>query len=243
MRDAALFTKRRSRPISRDVADHLRSRIVAGELRIGRQLPSMRRLARLYGVSVPTIQAAMRSLEAVGFVRIRHGVGSFVSRPRSASRSLVYAWLEASPIELAAMRMAIDERTPVLAAEHVGRVTTRATVAVPAAVRDLAMLAGERAMAGGLPAETFVRNDLALHEAIAATIPGFTATSTLHRHIGDRLTPNLLAAAESQAADHALSTAHVLLVAAVRDGESASAGRLARAIARREARDVTATLG
>lgn len=44
----------------------------------GDRLPSVNELAKRYSVTPPTIREALRSLQAVGIVDIRHGAGTFV---------------------------------------------------------------------------------------------------------------------------------------------------------------------
>jgi DNA-binding FadR family transcriptional regulator len=232
MADAALFTRRRRHTLVADVADDLRRRIVSGDLSIGRQLPAIRRLARLYGVSQPTMWAALRALESVGYLSITHGVGTFVAKPRDSSRVLVYAWKEATDAELAAMRAAIDEVAPVLAARTARAAGPRR---LPRAVADLPFLAGERSSSRlWAMAEGFVRADLAFHRTILTAAHGSEASASLFEEIGRRLQPRLTHAAGIQARDEGLDQAHLALASAIREGHMRAAARLGSAIARRE---------
>src|SRR5262249_61858355 len=61
-----------------EVVQHLREMIHRGELRPGDRLPSERDLAKLLGVSRPTLRVAICSLAAVGVLRARQGAGTFV---------------------------------------------------------------------------------------------------------------------------------------------------------------------
>lgn len=66
--------------VSREIA-----RIVRDEgLRPGNRLPTVKELAELCGVAIPTVREAIRRLEALGTVEVRHGAGIFVrsDRPR-----------------------------------------------------------------------------------------------------------------------------------------------------------------
>lgn len=56
----------------------LREIIQRGELRPGDRLPPERDLAKLLGVSRPTLRAAIRSLAAVGGLQAKQGSGTFV---------------------------------------------------------------------------------------------------------------------------------------------------------------------
>src|SRR3989442_13391914 len=62
---------------SEEVISQLREMIHSGELRPGDRLPPERDLAKLLGVSRPTLRAAIRSLAAVGVLQSRQGAGTF----------------------------------------------------------------------------------------------------------------------------------------------------------------------
>jgi GntR family transcriptional repressor for pyruvate dehydrogenase complex len=63
---------------SEEVVAQLREMIHRGELRPGDRLPPERDLAKLLGVSRPTLRAGIRSLSAVGVLQSRQGAGTFV---------------------------------------------------------------------------------------------------------------------------------------------------------------------
>jgi GntR family transcriptional repressor for pyruvate dehydrogenase complex len=63
---------------SEEVVAQLREMIHRGELRPGDRLPPERDLAKLLGVSRPTLRAGIRSLAAVGVLQSRQGAGTFV---------------------------------------------------------------------------------------------------------------------------------------------------------------------
>jgi len=63
---------------SEEVIIRLREMIHNGELRLGDRLPPERDLAKLLGVSRPTLRAGIRSLSAIGILRSRQGAGTFV---------------------------------------------------------------------------------------------------------------------------------------------------------------------
>lgn len=60
------------------IAASIRAAILAGELAPGAQLPSGHELAKFFGVSRMTVQTAIRTLQAEGFVRSRAGSGVYV---------------------------------------------------------------------------------------------------------------------------------------------------------------------
>jgi 5'-deoxynucleotidase YfbR-like HD superfamily hydrolase/DNA-binding transcriptional regulator YhcF (GntR family) len=60
------------------IAASIRAAILTGELEPGAQLPTGAELARFFGVSHMTVQAAIRTLRDEGFVRSRSGSGVYV---------------------------------------------------------------------------------------------------------------------------------------------------------------------
>ncbi|WP_428966428.1 winged helix-turn-helix domain-containing protein [Micromonospora fluostatini] len=64
------------------IALDIKRKVASGQLRRGEQLPSLAALARQYGVSTVTVQAALTGLRGEGVVDPQHGVGFFVTRSR-----------------------------------------------------------------------------------------------------------------------------------------------------------------
>jgi GntR family transcriptional regulator, transcriptional repressor for pyruvate dehydrogenase complex len=235
--EAANFPRQRRTALAQDIADHLRRRIVTGDLHVGQRLPGIHRLATLFGVSSPTAQSAIHILRALGFVRVSHGNGTYVARPRGGAATLTYAFLKASTTELAEMRAAIDRRVPAVVARAVA---SGQRSRLPRTLSDISFLAGERAMARHMGPESYLRADLAFHEAIIRSVRGLEATREVYASIGERLGPALLGAADLIAADEGLDGAHRQLAAVILGGSTLSAERLARDIAERELRPLAA---
>ena len=63
---------------SEEVVTRLRQMIQRGELNHGDRLPPERDLAKILGVSRPTLRAGIRSLAAVGILQSKQGAGTFV---------------------------------------------------------------------------------------------------------------------------------------------------------------------
>ena len=66
------------RPAYKQIADHLRDRIVRGELAPGARLPSERILMDSYGAARGTVRQAINLLKVEGLIQVEHGRGSFV---------------------------------------------------------------------------------------------------------------------------------------------------------------------
>src|SRR5438445_12561996 len=54
--------------------------IQRGQYRVGDRLPSIMEMAKRFGVGHPTVREALKKLETIGVVEIRHGSGVYVSR-------------------------------------------------------------------------------------------------------------------------------------------------------------------
>lgn len=77
-----------------EVSARLRDMIHSGELRAGDRLPPERDLAKLLGVSRPTLRAGIRSLTTVGILQSKQGAGTFVAA-RGESPTL-----DSSPLQM-----------------------------------------------------------------------------------------------------------------------------------------------
>jgi GntR family transcriptional repressor for pyruvate dehydrogenase complex len=78
MRDA--FGPVLKQSLSDKLALRIRSMIQKGDYKQGDRLPPIMEMARRFGVGHPTIREALKKLETMGFVEIRHGSGVYVSR-------------------------------------------------------------------------------------------------------------------------------------------------------------------
>ena len=67
------------KPIYEQITDQIKAQIMAGSLKAGDPLPSMRILAADLRVSVITTKRAYNDLEAEGFIETVTGQGSFVA--------------------------------------------------------------------------------------------------------------------------------------------------------------------
>lgn len=76
------LTNRKSvsrRKVSSEIIESLRHSIASGELTRGERLPAETELAAHFEVSQPTVREALRVLEAMGLVEVRHGSGAYVT--------------------------------------------------------------------------------------------------------------------------------------------------------------------
>jgi GntR family transcriptional repressor for pyruvate dehydrogenase complex len=108
-----------------DLAKRVRQLIQTEEYQPGDRLPSIAEMARRFGVGHPTLREALRKLETLGIVHIRHGSGVYVGKDDnslvitnpvfsgSVTRKSLVDLIEARvPIELATVELAAANATP-----------------------------------------------------------------------------------------------------------------------------------
>ncbi len=64
--------------LSENVAQALRSQILAGDFQVGERLPTEQRMTEIFGVSRTVVREAVAALAADNLVEARHGAGVFV---------------------------------------------------------------------------------------------------------------------------------------------------------------------
>lgn len=239
--EAARLRSRPQHALPRVIADDLRRRIARGDLQLGQQLPSIRKLAGTYGVSVPTMGAALQVLASLGLVRASRGVGTFVAGPNPKGGLVKYAWRAASLHELAIIRSAVDDRAPIMLAARTRQRRPRGRQ--PRAWADLNYYGMERSAERLGSVERFVSADLAFHRTMLIGLHGLEIGPALYERIGRRLRVTLEAAAPDAAQDDRLDAAHRRLVTAVMQGDVRSAERASRLVAGIELRSTEAALG
>jgi DNA-binding FadR family transcriptional regulator len=118
------------------VAEQIARLIASGEYRLGGRLPPERDLARLLGISRPTVREAMVALELAGLVEVRTGAGSYVAAMPAEARMLPL-WLGDSgpgPIELIEARRAIE---PIVAAAAATRANADDLAVIGETIEDM----------------------------------------------------------------------------------------------------------
>lgn len=76
-----------SAPISKQIAEQIRSQCLSGVLKPKQCLPSVRQLARELAVNVNTIVRVYERLASEGLLETRHGEGTFVLPPSKGAHS------------------------------------------------------------------------------------------------------------------------------------------------------------
>ena len=110
--------------LSDDLAVRVRQLIQGGSFQPGDRLPSINDMARRFGVGHPTLREALKKLETLGVVTIRHGSGVYVGTDNnslvipnpifsgSVTRKLLLDLIEARvPVEVTAAGLAAQHAT------------------------------------------------------------------------------------------------------------------------------------
>lgn len=107
----------RSEEIRRQIEEAIKN----GDFGPGERLPSERELVETFGVSRVSVREAIRTLEALGFVRVYQGKGAFVTDRRSGLGEPMARWLDlhrGEVLELLGVRGALDEYATQLTVEN-----------------------------------------------------------------------------------------------------------------------------
>jgi DNA-binding FadR family transcriptional regulator len=103
------------------VAGQVTALVARGEFKPGDRLPPERDLAKLLGVSRPTVREAMIALEMAGLVEVRVGAGTFVTdkaKQNGEPTGRLFEGAGSSPFELIAARRTIEPEVAALAAQQ-----------------------------------------------------------------------------------------------------------------------------
>jgi GntR family transcriptional regulator, transcriptional repressor for pyruvate dehydrogenase complex len=108
--------------LSDDIAQRITQLIQSGDYRPGARLPAITRMASQFGVGSPTLREALKKLETVGVVDIRHGSGVYVGKTPD-SLLITNPVLGATPtkkllVDLISARIPIEVETAALAATN-----------------------------------------------------------------------------------------------------------------------------
>lgn len=107
--------------ISQTIIKRIQDDIFNGTLHEGDKLPPEREMAEAYGIGRPALREAMRSLELMGLVESRHGLGNYIVNHVNTSYftplALSFKLSNRSPAELLEMRCCLESFTAGKAAQ------------------------------------------------------------------------------------------------------------------------------
>lgn len=118
----SIFTPVLRQSLSDDVAQRISQQIQSAKYEAGARLPSISHMAAQFNVGPPTLREALKKLEGLGIVEIKHGSGVYVGR---APDSLLISNPVFEPtaskkllVDLIEARIPIELQTAGLAARH-----------------------------------------------------------------------------------------------------------------------------
>jgi len=143
------------------IVEQIERRILAGELKVGDQLPSERELGEQFRVSRTAVREAVKALREKRFVEVRPGRGTFITNGTlQAARDSLSLMMKIAPGEgsrdLVEVREMFEPEIAILAAT---RATKEQIAVMRAAVETM-----ETALDN---AETYIEADLDFHLALA----------------------------------------------------------------------------
>jgi len=150
------------------VAGQVTDLVARGEFKPGDRLPPERDLAKLLGVSRPTVREAMIALEIAGLVEVRVGAGAFITEKAQTNggNHRLFEGVGSSPLELIAARRTIEPEVAALAAQ----LATPDEIAAIAETVAMIAAATDTASHRAADHQFHVRIGLASHNNILTTI-------------------------------------------------------------------------
>ncbi len=212
------FSRLKLVPRSTQVRQQLGRAIGRGDYAVGDRLPSERELSEMFGVSRVSVREAIRSLEAVGLVEVRHGAGTMVTDPAQRATRDLSRWMRTNRgevLELLNVRAALDELAGELAA-------VRHDEAAIAAVRD-ACAAFTAAAATGRT-QVLAALDTDFHLAVADATDSQllrNLLAELHNHLAESRAVFFVSEGRAQAS----AKEHAAILASIEKGDGAAARR------------------
>ncbi|KJS82526.1 MAG: hypothetical protein JM58_14805 [Peptococcaceae bacterium BICA1-8] len=102
------------------IAEQIKSLISEGALKVGDRLPSERELSTQFSASRSTVRESLTSLEILGLIEVKTGLGTFVSKQTPNDNNILGEELGSniSPTELFEARLIIEPKLSNLAAQR-----------------------------------------------------------------------------------------------------------------------------
>lgn len=207
-------------PLTEQVIEHIRRSIAEHALNPGDRLPAERELAARLNISRATLRTGIGYLAAIGILRIRTGVGTFVADGPPEIGSLSFQMMRAmhgfDTRQMFEARMLLESSLAALAAER-GRES------------DLTVISEEvtEMYATGNSPDEFLIHDVLFHRAIARA-SGNPVLAGLMETIAGALYEERRRSMEHRVNLRELAEVHREIYRAIRDRDAGNASRLMR---------------
>lgn len=205
----------------RQIAEQLRSLIIAGEFPVGTRFPAERDLAKQLGVSRPSVREALIAMEVEGWVEVRTGSGIYVldrntpASPGHDSTRPQIAADEWGPLELIRARRVVEGETAAVAA---AQASSKSIAAMTQALKAMKQDADR----GVMPLD----GDRAFHTAIVEACDNAVLVETVQNFWDSRRGPlfeRLGGYFETVHSWRAAIVEHEAILAAIRNHDAAGA--------------------
>lgn len=124
--------------LSARAAQQIQDLIRTGELHEGDRLPSERELSEYLGVSRTVVREAIKLLKAVGLVRVKQGVGTFIAEPGpDVLEASLIAFMGSGPKVISDLHQVREILEPEIVALAAQSVTDEQIARLEQAVRDM----------------------------------------------------------------------------------------------------------
>jgi GntR family transcriptional repressor for pyruvate dehydrogenase complex len=202
------------------VAEQIRRHIALRLVKPGEALPAERELATMFGVGRPTIQHALRLLEAAGLVEARRGRtgGTFITRPDQDS-------LAADDLIVRVMRQRKALEDLLLYRRLVEPAVARVAAGTRRAADITAMRRAIRGMAAATSEPDYMRHDTDFHIALANATGNPFLTRAIEE-IRMRLNDAMTLLPESEAWHKRMADEHEGLLEALENADAEAAETL-----------------
>lgn len=118
-----MFEPIKNKKIHQQVSEEIQKMILSGELKLGDQLPTERKMAEMLNVSRTSIREALRSLEIIGIIESRQGEGNFISEKFDQIAleplSLIFTLKNGKFVDILEIRNTLEIEAAGLAAERI----------------------------------------------------------------------------------------------------------------------------
>jgi len=202
------------------VAEQIRRHIALRLVKPGEALPAERELATMFGVGRPTIQHALRLLEAAGLVEARRGRtgGTFITRPDHDS-------LAADDLILRVMRQRKELEDLLLYRRVIEPAVARVAAGTRRGTDLAAMRRAIRGMASATSEPDYMQHDTDFHIAVAQATCNAFLTHAIEE-IRMRLNDAMTLLPESDTWHRRMEGEHEALLEAIANGDAETAETL-----------------
>lgn len=203
-----------------ELSRRLQQQISLGNIRAGEKLPTEPELMQQFGVSRSTVREAVRILSNAGWIKVRQGLGTFVSPKMPDSEPLTQRLRRVEPQHLLEVRLMLEHKVAEKAAQN---------RSASDLVKMRADLAERKRLAHAGEWLACIDADIRFHTHIAQA-SGNDILADLYKAFAEQLKESFLAQFENTDSFVQTQTLHENLLAAIEEQDAEQAWYWARQI-------------